>query len=75
MEKKLYRSTTDRKIAGVCAGLAEYMGADVSLVRLVTALLIFVGGLSIFAYVIAALIIPEDPGYIEGQASEKNGQH
>lgn len=58
--KKLYRSVTNRKLAGVCGGLAEYLGLDADIVRLVTALLVFVGGLSIWVYVIAAIILPEE---------------
>lgn len=59
--KKLYRSVTDRKICGVCGGLAEYLGVDSSLVRLATVVLILAGGLSAWIYLIAALIIPEQP--------------
>lgn len=59
--KKLYRSRTDRKIVGVCGGLAEYFGIDPTLVRLLFVLgLIFVGG-TLLAYLILALVIPEEP--------------
>lgn len=59
--KKLYRSRSDRKIAGVCAGLAEYFELDPTLVRLVTVLiLIFTGFLPmIIVYFFAWIIIPE----------------
>ncbi len=60
MEKKLYRSTKDKKIAGVCGGLAEYLNMDPTLVRLLWVLLCFVAA-GILAYIIAALIIPEAP--------------
>ena len=59
--KKLYRSRTDSKIAGVCGGLAEYFGIDPTLVRLLFVLgLIFVGG-TLLAYIILAIVIPEEP--------------
>ena len=59
--KRLYRSRTDRKIAGVCGGLGEYFSFDPTLVRLLFVLgLIFVGG-TFWAYLIIALIVPEEP--------------
>lgn len=58
--KKLYRSRVDRKIAGVCGGLGEYFGIDPTLVRLLFVLgLIFVGG-TLLAYIILAIVIPEE---------------
>ena len=66
MEKKLYRSRNDRKIAGVCSGLAKYLGIDVTVIRLIWALVVLCGGAGLLAYLICALIIPEDPTYIEG---------
>ncbi|MBQ8748349.1 MAG: PspC domain-containing protein [Oscillospiraceae bacterium] len=62
MEKKLYRSTTDKKLAGVCAGLAKYFTIDVTLVRLIWAIVtLCTVGTGILAYVICALLIPEEP--------------
>lgn len=64
MSKKLYRSQTNRKIAGVCGGLGEYMNLDPTVVRLIWVLLVFCAGTGLLAYLIAALIIPENPnGY------------
>lgn len=59
--RRLFRSRKNRSIAGVCGGLAEYLGADVTLLRLVTLFLILFGGLSIWAYVILWVVIPERP--------------
>jgi len=59
--RKLYRSRTERSIAGVCGGLAEFFGADQGLFRLVTLLLILFGGLSIWIYVILWIVVPEEP--------------
>lgn len=67
MEKKLYRSRTDKKVCGVCAGLAKYMGMDVSVMRLIAVLLILFAGGGLLAYLICALVIPEEPeNFIEG---------
>ncbi|MCF8020191.1 MAG: PspC domain-containing protein [Vallitaleaceae bacterium] len=58
MEKKLYRSRTDRMLFGVCGGLAEYFNVDPTLVRLVMVLFWMTGG-GFLAYLIAAIIMPE----------------
>lgn len=63
MKKKLYRSTKDKKLAGVCGGIAEYFETDATVIRLAVVLLTLFAGMSIWLYIIAALIIPEDPGY------------
>ena len=60
-QKRLYRSSDDRMIAGVCAGLAEYMGVDPVLVRLAMVLFTLAGGSGIIIYVIAWIIMPERP--------------
>lgn len=61
MEKKLYRNTQDKKICGVCSGLAEYFAIDVTLVRLAWLLLVICAGSGVLAYIVAALVIPEKP--------------
>ena len=67
MEKKLYRSRTDKKVCGVCGGLAKYLGMDVSIMRVIALLLILFAGGGLLAYLICALVIPEEPeNFIEG---------
>ena len=67
MEKKLYRSRTDKKVCGVCGGLARYLNMDVSIMRLIAVLLILFAGGGLLAYIICALVIPEEPeNFIEG---------
>ena len=61
MEKKLYKSNTDKKLFGVCGGLAEYFGVDATVVRLILILAIFFAGCGLLAYFIAALIMPNKP--------------
>lgn len=58
--KKLYRSKRNRMVCGVCGGVAEYFNIDPSLIRL-GLVLIACTGTGIFAYFIAAVIIPEEP--------------
>ena len=57
--KKLCKSKTDRKIAGVCGGIAEYLNCDSTIVRLVFAALMLAAGSGILVYVLAAIIMPE----------------
>ncbi len=59
-DKKLKRSRTNRQLCGVCGGLAEYLNMDVSLVRLLWVLFVICGGSGIIAYILAAIIIPEE---------------
>lgn len=61
MSKKLYKSTTDRKLCGVCAGIANYLNIDPTVVRLLWALITFVGGAGVVAYIVCALVIPDEP--------------
>ena len=58
--KQLKRLRKGRMVAGVCAGLAEHFGVDVTLVRLAFALLSVFGGTGVLFYLIAWLIIPEE---------------
>ncbi len=65
--KRLYRSTTDRQVAGVSAGLADYFGIDVTLVRLGFVLLSLMGGPGFLIYVVLWVVMPEgspDDSYV-----------
>jgi phage shock protein PspC (stress-responsive transcriptional regulator) len=60
--KKLYRSRSDRMIAGVCAGLGRYLGIDPTVVRLVFVVLALLGvGSGVLLYIIMMFIIPQEP--------------
>ena len=61
MEKKLYKSNTEKKICGVCGGFAQYFSIDVTLVRLALVAFCLLGGSGVLAYIIAAIVIPDDP--------------
>ncbi len=60
-ERKLMRSRHDKKIAGVCGGLGEYMGVDPTLVRLIWLVAVIFGGTGILAYIIAWIVMPVEP--------------
>lgn len=59
--KRLYRSRTNRIIAGVCGGIAEYSNIDPTIVRLLWLLVSLLWGAGIIAYIVAVIIIPEEP--------------
>ena len=61
MNKKLYKSTKDKKLAGVCGGIAEYFGVDSVWIRLAWVLVSLCLGTGILAYIVCALIIPKHP--------------
>ena len=66
MEKKLYRDTSNKLIAGVCSGLGAYLNIDPTLVRLAWVLFTCLGGSGLLAYIICAIVIPQRPnGYID----------
>lgn len=58
--KKLFRSKSNRMIAGVCGGIGEYFGVDPTVIRLLWVLLMFMGGSGIVAYIICWIVIPEE---------------
>ena len=59
--KKLYKSSTDKKLAGVCGGIAEYFDIDSTQVRLGWVVFCALGGSGVLAYIIAALVMPDRP--------------
>jgi len=61
MERKLYKSRTDVKLDGVCAGVAKYFNWDATLIRLLWVVLTLAGGSGILLYIICALIMPREP--------------
>lgn len=61
MEKKLYRDELHKTIGGVCAGLAEYFGVDVSVVRVIFVLAVFLKGIGILPYIVLWIVLPKKP--------------
>ena len=61
MTQRLYRSRTDRMVAGVCGGMAKYFNLDPALIRLVWVLAgVFSGGTALLAYIVLAIVLPEE---------------
>lgn len=62
MSSRLYRSRTDRKITGLCGGLADWMNMDANVLRVLVIIITFVlGGAPILIYILASIVIPKDP--------------
>ncbi|MFW5790198.1 MAG: PspC domain-containing protein [Bacillota bacterium] len=61
VRKKLYRSIDERIVGGVCGGVAEYFKVDPVLIRIIFILLFFGAGTGLLAYLIAWIIVPEEP--------------
>jgi len=75
--KRFYRSTTDRKIAGVAAGLGEYFDIDPLLVRLIFVILALAGGGGVLIYIILWIITPDKPFVLnqpQNQSTMENQQ-
>lgn len=73
--KKLYRSITDRKLMGVCGGMAEYFNIDSTLIRVLWVILALCGAVGIAAYIICCFIIPENNGGMTDSAPRYNGDN
>ena len=58
MKKRLYKSSTDKKVCGVCGGIANYFDVDPTVIRLIWVIFTLVGGSGLIAYIIAAIIMP-----------------
>lgn len=62
--KRLMRSSRDKKLGGVCAGLADYFDLDATIVRIVWLLAVFLGGTGVLAYLILWIVLPLAPPVI-----------
>ncbi len=70
MKNRLYRSETDKKIAGVCGGIAEYFEIDSTIIRLIWVISVAVYGTGLLVYIIAAIIMPT-----KGEIDTKMNMH
>ena len=61
MEKKLYKSRSDKKLCGVFGGLAKYLEVDPAIVRVIGGILVLFTGVGLVAYIVGALVIPFEP--------------
>ena len=60
MKKRLYKSAVNKKLCGVCGGIAEYFDLDPTIIRLAWVVFTLLGGSGIIAYIIAALVMPSE---------------
>lgn len=60
MKKRLYKSSTDKKVCGVCGGIANYFDVDPIVIRLIWVIFTLAGGSGLIAYIIAAIIMPDE---------------
>ena len=60
MKKRLYKSSTDKKVCGVCGGIANYFDVDPTVIRLIWVIFTHAGGSGLIAYIIAAIIMPDE---------------
>jgi len=68
--KRLYRSRTDRQVAGVCGGVADYLSLDPTIVRVIWVILTLAGGPGLILYIILALVVPEEPEFVQTSAEK-----
>ncbi|HLF15302.1 MAG TPA: PspC domain-containing protein, partial [Bacteroidota bacterium] len=70
--RRLYKSRRIRMIDGICGGIAEYFGVDVTIIRLLFVLLGFMGGTGLLVYIAAMIIMPANPDF--SSVPEQNGR-
>lgn len=58
--RRLYKSTRDKMICGVCGGIAEYFNMDPSIVRIIAALICIMAGSGLLIYIVMAIVLPND---------------
>ena len=73
--KRFYKSRKDKMIDGVCGGLAEYLGVDVTLVRVLWLLSIFLNGVGAVAYIVAMIVVPVNPSHKDITEEKKQKGH
>lgn len=74
LNKRLYRSRKDQQLAGVCGGVADYLGVDPTLVRLLWVIFAIAGGPGLLLYVIMWAIVPEEPEFVQATANKAKNE-
>lgn len=74
LNKRLYRSRKDQQIAGVCGGVADYLGVDPTLVRLLWVIFALAGGPGLLLYIIMWAIVPEEPEFVQATANKAKNE-
>ncbi len=75
MEKKLYKSESNKMLEGVCGGIGEYFSIDPTIVRLLWAFFSLMAGTGILAYIIAAIVIPKAPSNDDYVITQKDNDN
>ena len=70
LSKRLYRSRRENSIAGVCGGIAEWLEVDPTIVRLIFVLFALAGGPGFVVYIVLAVVIPEEPEFVQTSADK-----
>ena len=70
--KRLYRSQSNKMIAGVCGGIADYFEIDPTLIRLIVVAIALFGGVGLLAYIAAIFIVPNNPEEVPAENSSEN---
>ena len=73
MNRRLYRCSHDRRLAGVASGMAHYFDLDPTLVRVLWILSFFFGGFGLLAYIILAIVVPLEPESVPGAGAAAGG--
>ena len=72
--KRLYRSKSNRFIAGICGGFGDYFNIDADIIRVIFILLTFIGGVGLILYLVGLVILPENPSEDKSRKKEKLDQ-
>ncbi len=72
MTRRLYRSGRDKMLGGIAGGLADYFEVDVTLVRLIVLVTVLAGGVGLFAYLVAWIIIPLNPEHAASGGAKRD---
>lgn len=70
VSKRLYRSRKERRLAGVCGGVADYLGVDPTLLRMLWVIFAVAGGPGVLLYLIMAVVVPEEPEFVQAAAEK-----
>lgn len=71
MERKLYKNQNDKMIAGVCSGLGNYLGVDVTIMRVLFVAMALLGGPGLLIYIILALVMKKPPSEYEAEQEDR----
>lgn len=77
MKKRLYKSSTDKQVMGVCGGLGEYLNLDPTILRVLFLVLLFMGSVGFWFYIILGLVLPYDyqvDGHVQKRTNQSQGQ-